>query len=116
MHTGRSSARRVAISRRGENEVMQTRSQAAVRRSTAASGPHRGPVLDIDVEAHVRPGAEQVLQQRDRFRPADPGGGHVAVRELRDPPGGAVTRSSVLSWKATSIPSAVAWTSVSRYA
>ena len=38
VHTGRPSARRAARSRRAENEQTQTRSQAAVRRSTPASG------------------------------------------------------------------------------
>ena len=45
MHTGRSSARRAARSLRAENEVTQTRSQAPVRRSTAASGAIAGASL-----------------------------------------------------------------------
>ena len=42
MHTGRGSTRRTAVSRRAENEVTQTRSQAAVRRSASARlvAPH----------------------------------------------------------------------------
>ena len=38
MHTGRSSSTRAACSRRAENEVTHTRSQAPVRRSTSIIG------------------------------------------------------------------------------
>ena len=62
---------------RPENEVRQTRSQAPVRADHLGQRPDRRGVLDVDVEPHVRPGAEQVGQQRDRLGAVDPGRGHL---------------------------------------
>ena len=74
-------------SRRAENEVTQTRSQAAVRLSTLGQRPHRGLILHVDVEPGSGPRAEQVLQQRDRLGAADPRGADLAVGQVGDPPG-----------------------------
>ena len=42
-------------------------------------------VLDVDVHPDLRPGAEQVLQARDRLAPADAGAAHSRPRQLGDP-------------------------------
>ena len=79
MHTGRSSIRRTAASRAPENEAMQTRSNAPARPQHLGQRRDAPAVLDVDVEARIGPGAEQVGQQRDRLGAADPG--------RRPPPG-----------------------------
>ena len=83
MQTCRSrNTRRAARSLLAENEVTHTRSQAPVRRSTAASGS--GGVLRW-LDPHVRPGSQQVFQQRDRLGAVDERGGDLPVVHPGDP-------------------------------
>ena len=74
----------------------------------------RAVVLRVDVDPGVGEAAEQVLEQRDRLPAVDPGLGHDAWGRRAISPVRSVTRSRWSSWKASSTPSAVTWTSVSR--
>ena len=98
-----------------ENEATHTRSTAPVRCKVSRQRADGAGLLDVDVEPDVGPAAQQVLEQRDRLDAADPRrappsdqGSRATVPRL------SVTRSRVWSWNASSTPSAVAWTSVSR--
>jgi len=114
MQTGRGSLRRTARSRRAENEVMQTRSHAAVRASTLTSGRTAGLSLTSMLN---RTSGQAPSRSSSRgigsvppMRAAETSlSGSRAIRPVRS-----VTRSSVRSWNATRAPSAVACTSVSR--
>ncbi len=114
MQTGRPSTRRAARSRPAENEQMQTRSQAAVRRSTAASGRTAAASLmsmlkRASGQAPIRSSISGIGSVPQILAAATSRCGSVAIS-----PGRPVSRSSALSWKASSTPSAVARASVSR--
>ena len=115
MHTGRPRARRVARSRLAEKETTQTRSQALVRRSTSASGAIAG--TSFTSRLNRTSGQAASRSSSTGIGSVPPMRAAASPRGSAGAPGPAwpETRSSVLSWKATSTPSAVACTSVSRY-
>lgn len=115
MHTGRDSARRAAASLLEENEQMHTRSQAPVRRNAPASGATTGASFTSRLN---RASGQAVSRSSSSGMGSRPPMRAVATSrqgswEMR--PVRSVARSRVLSWKATSVPSAVTCTSVSRY-
>ena len=111
---GSAAARRTAASRRSENDATQTRSSAPVRRTASTSGPMALASLTSMLTRTSGQVPEQVLEQRDRLAAADPGRPHRVQGSSATRPARSVTRSRVRSWKASSTPSAVACTSVSR--
>jgi hypothetical protein len=46
-----------------------------------------GVRLDVDVQAHLGPGGQQVVQAGHHAGPADPDGGQVRPAQIGDPPG-----------------------------
>ena len=97
VHTGRRSARRVARSRRAENDVMQTRSQAAVRRSTPASGPTAGESLTSMLNRACGQAPSRSSSRGMGSVPAIRAAATVLCGRAPIRPVASVTRSSVLS-------------------
>lgn len=73
-----------------------------------------GGVLEVDVDAGVREGAEDVLQAGMGSAPSMRAFWTSVKGSRAMAPVRSVTRSRVRSWKATTTPSAVACASVSR--
>ena len=97
------------------NEPTSTRSQRRARLDEVGERPDRAVGLDVDVEAGVGELVEQLGQRRDLLAAADQRAPHLVVRSARrSRPAWSVTRSRTVSWKASSTPSLVACTSVSR--
>ena len=115
MQTGRPRARRVARSRLAENDTTHTRSQALVRRSTSGSGAIAGTSFTSRLNRTSGQAASRSSSSGIGSVPSIRAADSSAWLSRRTRPSWPQTRVSVLSWKATSTPSAVAWRSVSRY-
>ena len=112
---GAPSRRRSRCSRAGENELTHTRSYASCSPIASGEQVDRRLGLGVDVEAGRR-GRPRAARRRWGSGRARRSGRRASSATVRSADGArtVVTRSSSGSWKASSPPSGVAWTSVSR--
>ena len=88
-----------------EKEPTQTRSQAPVRRIRSTSGASAGSALTSTFQRASGELSSSSSKSGGGSFPADAGPAHLVPGEVRYPAPASVTRSSVASWKATSLPS-----------